>query len=340
MQTRYLGALFSILLALMLAVLVLGLWTYREWTAPYQHYTGAGKFVVIERGKSSLKIAKQLADEGVISQPWTFLACVAFRRSRLQAGEYYFEGPLRQSAVLNQVARGKVYLHAMTIPEGYTSEQIAELIAQSGLSPKVETLSEMSRLDLISDIDPEAVDLEGYLFPDTYRLPRHASATEIIRRMVARFREVFDTGHVAQAAAQGLTVRQAVILASMIEKETGVDDERPLVSEVFHNRLRMDMLLQCDPTVIYGLVREGRYGGVLNHTALLYDTAYNTYRYAGLPPGPIANPGKKAIDAAVSPSQGGWLYFVSSNDGSHQFSTTLTEHNRAVQRYRKNFTGR
>jgi UPF0755 protein len=187
--------------------------------------------------------------------------------------------------------------------------------------------------ELVQDIDPQARDLEGYLFPETYTLPRRATAEQLIARMVAGFRKALTPDIASAAAARGLTVRQLVTLASIVEKETGNKDERPLVAAVYSNRLQIGMGLQCDPTVIYALERAGRYDGNLRREDLQFDSPYNTYRYAGLPPGPIASPGRAALQAAASPASVPYLYFVSKNDGSHAFATTLDEHNRNVQQY-------
>jgi len=186
---------------------------------------------------------------------------------------------------------------------------------------------------LVKELDPEAKDLEGYLFPETYALARHADPAKLIRAMVARFDHVFTPELRAAAQARGLTVRQAVTLASIVEKETAKADERPLVAAVYTTRLRIGMPLQCDPTVIYALAKAGRYDGNIHRADLAFDSPYNTYRYPGLPPGPIASPGRAALEAAVHPADAQYLYFVSRNDGSHEFARTLDEHNRNVQKY-------
>jgi UPF0755 protein len=182
-------------------------------------------------------------------------------------------------------------------------------------------------------LDPAAADLEGYLFPDTYAIPRQTDAARLVRAMVDRFQQVL-TPELRQAAeARGLTVRQSVTLASIVEKETARGDERPIVAAVYSNRLKIGMGLQCDPTVIYALTRAGRYNGNLRRDDLMFDSPYNTYRYAGLPPGPIAAPGKGSLEAASRPADVEYVYFVSRNDGSHEFARTLDEHNRNVQRF-------
>ena len=210
---------------------------------------------------------------------------------------------------------------------------MATLFEQGGHGTAAEFQAAASAAELIEDLDPEAPDLEGYLFPDTYALPRGATAARLVGLMVARFREAFDPALREAAAGRGLTVREAITLASLVEKETARADERALVASVYHNRLRRPMLLQCDPTVIYALEKAGTYDGNLRRADLSLDSPYNTYRYQGLPPGPIAAPGRAALEAAVHPAETDHLYFVSRNDGSHVFASTLREHNANVRKY-------
>jgi hypothetical protein len=185
----------------------------------------------------------------------------------------------------------------------------------------------------IKTIDPAAPDLEGYLFPKSYLLPRRTDASRLVRTMTARFEQVFTPAVRQAAEGRGLTVRQVVTLASIVEKEAARPEERPIVAAVYENRLRIGMPLQCDPTVIYALERSGKYTGNLRREDLAFDSPYNTYRYPGLPPGPIASPGRASLEAAVHPAQVDFLYFVSRNDGSHEFARTLEEHNRNVQKW-------
>jgi UPF0755 protein len=194
-------------------------------------------------------------------------------------------------------------------------------------------LKAAAREEPIRDIDPAAPDLEGYLFPDTYTLPRRTTADQLVERMVDRFEKSLTPEIRAKAAARGLSVRQLVTLASLVEKETAKPEERPLVAAVYANRIKIGMGLQCDPTVIYALERAGRYTGNLTRADLQFDSPYNTYRYAGLPPGPIAAPGQASLAAAAEPADVPYMYFVSRNDGSHVFATTLDEHNRNVHEW-------
>jgi UPF0755 protein len=212
---------------------------------------------------------------------------------------------------------------------------MAEIYERDGGGSKAEFLRAAQNASLIHDIDPVAPDLEGYLFPDTYTLPRRTTPEQLVQRMVTAFRDVMTPDLVQRAAARGLTVRELMTLASLVEKETGKPGERPIVAAVYTNRLKIGMGMQCDPTVIYALERAGKYDGNLTRENLQFDSPYNTYRYAGLPPGPIAAPGRASIEAAASPADVPYLYFVSRNDGSHVFSATLDEHNRNVYEFQK-----
>jgi UPF0755 protein len=254
---------------------------------------------------------------------------------RLQAGEYRFDRPMTTREVIDKIARGDVFLRPVTFREGLTVRQMAEIYERDGGGSKAEFLRAAQNASLIHDIDPAAPDLEGYLFPDTYTLPRRTTADQLVQRMVTAFRDVMTPDLVQRAAARGMSVRALMTLASLVEKETAKPGERPIVAAVYTNRLKIGMGMQCDPTVIYALERAGKYDGNLTRENLQFDSPYNTYRYAGLPPGPIAAPGRASIEAAASPADVPYLYFVSRNDGSHVFSATLDEHNRNVYEYQK-----
>ncbi|MFP5380269.1 MAG: endolytic transglycosylase MltG, partial [Vicinamibacteria bacterium] len=232
-----------------------------------------------------------------------------------------------------KIARGDVYTRPITFREGLTMADMARHYEASGFGTAEDFLAAARDPSLVADLDPAARDLEGYLFPNTYTLPRSATAPDLVRRMVALFRDAFDEDLRAAATAQGFTVREVVTLASLIEKETGLDAERRLVAAVYRNRLRIGMGMQADPTVIYALMLAGTWDGNLTRADLQFDSPYNTYRYRGLPPGPIANPGAASLGAALDPEDVDYLYFVSRNDGSHVFSRTLAEHNRAVREW-------
>jgi UPF0755 protein len=235
--------------------------------------------------------------------------------------------------VIDKIARGEVYVRAITFPEGLTVKQMAALYETRGFGSAQDFIAASRNIALIGALDPEAPDLEGYLFPDTYTLPRKATAAQLVNRMVSSFEKALTPEIRQQALARGMGVRQLVTLASIVEKETGKPEERPLVAAVYSNRLRIGMPLQCDPTVIYALDRMGHYNGNLTRADLQLDSPYNTYRHAGLPPGPIASPGRASLAAAAAPADAAYLYFVSRNDGSHVFASTLDEHNRNVQEF-------
>jgi UPF0755 protein len=255
----------------------------------------------------------------------------------LQAGEYRFAAPASPIDVARRLARGDVYTRGVTFPEGLTIRDMAPVFARSGLGTPDDFLRAASDGALAGSFDPDARTLEGYLFPSTYAMPRRAGAAGTVRAMLAEFDHVFDARLRQAAAARGMSIREAVTLASLIEKETAQADERPLVSAVYTNRLAARMLLQCDPTVIYALMQAGRWSGNIRKQDLQVDSPYNTYRYAGLPPGPIASPGRASLEAAVHPARVDYLYFVSRNDGTHAFASTLEEHNRNVERWQIRF---
>ena len=301
----------------------------------YRGYESAEVFVDVRPGTSTLAIGRQLVASGVVRDETTFRIAVwrSGRDRGLQAGEYRFAAPLSAMAVVESIAAGRVHLLPITFPEGLTRHEMAERFGRSGLGSAEAFLAASTRVDLVADLDPEAIDLEGYLFPETYLLPRGAGADDLVEAMVAQFHRTFDADLRARAAARGLSVREVVTLASLIQRETGLDEERPIVSAVYNNRLGRGMPMQCDPTVIYALQLAGLYDGNLTRENLRFDSPYNTYVYPGLPPGPIAAPGAADLRAAVEPADVSHLYFVSRNDGSHVFADTLREHNRNVREY-------
>jgi UPF0755 protein len=235
--------------------------------------------------------------------------------------------------VIDKLSRGEVYVFNVTFPEGLTIEEMASIFEKRGLGPASEFVAAARDPSPIKNLDPAAPDLEGYLFPETYAIPRRTGASRLVGLMTARFAAVFTPDLLQAAQARGLSPRQAVTLASIVEKEAARPEERPLVAAVYANRLRIGMPLQADPTVIVGLQRAGKYTGNIRRDDLDFDSPYNTYRYPGLPPGPIASPGRGSLEAAVKPAEVDYLYFVSRNDGSHEFARTLAEHNRNVQRW-------
>jgi UPF0755 protein len=324
-------------LVVVLGIAAAGAWFVRDLQRPYKAYEGAEQFVVIPPGSSQAVMARRLKEAGVVRSEATFRAAVWIRGAgrRLQAGEYRFDRAMSAAEVVDKIRRGDVFVQTVTFREGLTIRQMSELYESRGLGRATEFAAAARNIALIEALDPEARDLEGYLFPDTYSLPRGTTAAQLVERMVAGLQKVMTVELREQAAARGLGVRELVTLASLVEKETAKPEERPLVSAVYHNRLRIKMALYCDPTVIYALERAGRYTGNLTREDLQFDSPYNTYRYAGLPPGPIAAPGRASLEAAANPADVSYLYFVSRNDGSHVFANTLDEHNRNVYEYQK-----
>lgn len=323
------------LLLLLIAGIGVGAWFYTSVQRPYKGYDAAEQFVEIPAGTGPAAMGRRLADAGIVRSAEAFRLAVWLKGSgrRLQAGEYRFDQPLSPAEVVDRLARGDVYVRALTFREGLTIREMAAVYEQAGFGQASEFIAASRQAALIHPIDPEARDLEGYLFPDTYTLPRSATAAQLVERMVGQFQKVLTPEIKAQAAERGMSVRELVTLASLVEKETAKAEERPIVAGVYANRLRIGMGLQCDPTVIYALMLAGRYDGNIRRGDLQIDSPYNTYRYAGLPPGPIAAPGAASLQAAADPADVPYLYFVSRNDGSHVFSTTLDEHNKNVYEY-------
>jgi UPF0755 protein len=328
-----------VVLLLIAAAAAAGAYLHRQVGAPYRGYSGPEQFVEVASGAGPSAIGRRLVDAGVVRDRLTWrLALLESGAARsLKAGEYRFTQPQSPREVIARLARGDVYLRPITFPEGLSIREMARLYEARGFGPAADFERAAANPAAIRSLDPEAPDLEGYLFPETYALPRRAGAETLTRQMVARFERVFGTTLRADAAARGLSVRQAVTLASLVEKETARAEERPLVAAVYANRLRIGMGLQCDPTVIYALQKAGKYTGNLTRENLTFDSPYNTYRYAGLPPGPIASPGRLSLEAAVRPAHVDYLYFVSRNDGSHIFASSYAEHQRNVRQFQVDF---
>lgn len=313
-----------------LAVLVLILVAagFGSLALPYQGFQNEA-FVKIERGTATPAIAETLERAGVIHYSWQFLLARLIDSSAvLQAGEYRFAKPATASTVLSRIAAGDVYYFEITIPEGSNIFDIAQILDSNGSIHGEDFLKAASDPKLIRDLDPDAPSLEGYLFPSTYRLSHSTTAAELCQMMVAQFRKQFKKTRAEDA-------HRVVTLASLVEKETGVAEERKLVAGVFVNRLNKKMALDCDPTTIYAALLENRYKGVIHRSDLDSGNPYNTYQNAGLPPGPIANPGMDALEAAAHPAETDYLYFVAKpGGGGHQFSSSLDQHQKAVKAYR------
>jgi len=291
----------------------------------------------VERGKGAEAIARSLKEKGVIKKEWPFLLSyqLFYSPESLKAGEYAFSLPLSTKEVLRILSAGQIYLHPLTIPEGLTGQEISELLHSLDFIKEEEFLEAFSQIKALSAWDEEAQNLEGYLFPETYFFPKGIPAQKIISTMVSQFQGIFRDEWKRRTQEMGFSVREVVILASLIEKEASIPEEKTIVSAVFHNRLKRGMKLDCDPTIIYVLKQEGRYEGRLRYKDLRFDSPYNTYLYPGLPPSPICNPGRESLQAALYPAEEEFLYFVSKNDGSHHFSRTFKEHQRAVLLYQK-----
>jgi UPF0755 protein len=302
---------------------------------PFKGYPGEEQFVIVAPGTGTAAIGRRLVEAGVIRDELAFRAALWWTdRSRaLQAGEYRFDRPLAAVDVVERLARGDVYARRLTFPEGLTIRDMAALYEARGFGSGPAFVKAAANVSLIGDLDPEAVDLEGYLFPETYALPRDTPADRLIETMVSRFRDIYDEARRRRAAAQGLTTRQVVTLASLVEKETGQVTERPMIAAVYLNRLKIGMPFQADPTVVYAMQKAGTYTGNIRRDDLAIDSPYNTYRHPGLPPGPIAAPGAASIEAVLMPADVSYLYFVSRNDGSHVFADTLAQHNRNVREF-------
>ncbi len=332
------------ILLLLVAVLAVaaafaGYVAFARVNAAFKGYEGPEMFVEVPVGAGPSTIGQRLVDAGVVRDPLTFRGAVwlSGHARDLQAGEYRFDRRMTALEVVDKVVRGDVYRRLITFREGLTIPEMARVYEDAGLGKATEFERAARDPAAVRDLDPKAPDLEGYLFPETYTLRRDTPAAALVVQMMELFLEKFTPAMREAAQAQGLTAREAVTLASLVERETAVPAERPLVAAVYLNRKKLGMPMQADPTVIYALQRSGRYDGNLRRDDLQFDSPYNTYRYPGLPPGPIAAPGKASLEAAVAPAQVDFLYFVSKNDGSHVFARTLAEHNRNVQEWQIQF---
>lgn len=289
------------------------------------------KLVQLKPGSSGKHIAAALQSAGIIRNQYAFLAWHYLHgRKPLKAGEYAFDHPATAREVYARIARGDIYFHTVVVPEGYNIFDIAGVIEEAGLGKREDFLKiEQNESALVKDIDPQAPSLEGYLFPDTYHFTRTQSMHDMAAAMVHRFRQE------AKEIGLNQNFHAMVTMASIVEKETGAAEERPEVASVFYNRMQKHMVLATDPSVIYAALLNGRYNGVIHQSDLHFDSPYNTYRISGLPPGPISNPGKASLLAAMHPAQTEYLFFVSDNQGHHRFAKTDAEHVANVQAYRR-----
>lgn len=324
----------TFLTLLLLAALATGGWL--AWALRMPITPEGQKFVLLRPGYSTRRIAAELKSAGVIRNTLAFVLWHRIRRKQsLKAGEYLFDKAATPLEVHDRLARGDIYVHTVVIPEGYTMFDIAQAVQDAGLGSSQQFL-EVARTDvgLISDLSPDAKSLEGYLFPNTYEFTRTQNMKDIAGAMVKQFRLV------AEQIGLTIDVQKTVTMASIIEKETAVPEERPMVASVYYNRLGRNVALQADPSVIYAELLDGSYAGALHHSDMGFQSAYNTYTHPGLPPGPIGNPGRVSLEAAMHPAKTEFYYFVSDGNGHHRFSHSLEEHNQNVARLRQAVRGK
>jgi len=314
-----------------LAALAIGGFAAYRLATPYQGFAGE-TFVDLPHGTSTSAMADLLVQAGVIRGRGDFLlARLVSQRRVLQAGEYRFNHPATPFEVVSRIARGDIFFYELVVPEGKNMFDIAAATEQLGLFQASQFLAAARDPHLIRDLDPQAPTLEGYLFPDTYKLRRHTTPEDLCRIMTGKFREAW------RSLGRNEDVHRTITMASLVEKESKLPAERPKIAAVFENRLRIGMKLDCDPTTIYAAQLEGRYRGVIHRSDLDSGNPYNTYRHVGLPPGPIANPGLAAVRAVDAAEPSDSLYFVARPDGSgsHEFSSTIAAHETAVEKYRR-----
>ncbi len=351
----------KILWLVLVAALAAGGWFAWALMSPTQ--LPGQTFVLLRPGYSTRRIAHELKTAGIIRSERAFVLWHHLHRHRaLKAGEYLFDKPANIIDIQKRLRRGDVYLHAVVVPEGYTMFDIARAIEAAGLGPADDFLKVAhSDTALIADLAPNAPSLEGYLFPETYEFTRLMSMHDMAAAMVKQFRTVArqiglaapnHTGEPATSALVAIRLNgresdpvdlqnlpRTVIMASIVEKETAVAEERPLVASVYYNRLAKRIALDADPSIIYAELLAGTYQGALHHADMRFNSPYNTYRFPGLPPGPIGNPGRSALEAAMHPAQSDYYYFVADAQGHHRFARTMEEHNRNVAAYRKAMRG-
>jgi len=325
----------TILLFAILILIAGGWFFFRALTSPYKGFTEPKKDVEIRHGLRTSIILRHLQEQGIIRDPYVPLIYMKLlrRNDSIKAGVYEFDGAISAAEVLEKLFKGDVILRSVTVREGLDRFAVGRLF----IAERFGTAQQWDKLtadpELVRDIAPEAKSLEGYLFPDTYKFNPGTPPPVIVKEMVANFRKHF-TGEMAYITT-GLDVHKTVTLASIVETEAKLPNERALVASVYLNRLQRHMLLGADPTVIYAIKLAGRWDGNIHKADLQIDSAYNTYRFPGLPPGPIANPGLAALRAAAAPASTNYLYFVAKHDGSHAFSSNIAEHNRNVEIYQR-----
>jgi UPF0755 protein len=326
-----------ILALFLILVLLTGAWLRSELVIPYYSGSAEESFVEIPRGSTTARIAGLLADAGILHSRLPFMLYIRWRDlgRHLQAGEYRFASAASPIQVAERLVRGDIFYYSVTIPEGLTAEETIDIISRAGLGHREELERALHRTEWIHEFAPQAPSLEGYLFPDTYRFARKTASEQIIHALIDQFRQKITQLTSECPLPPGKTVSHVVTMASLIEKEVGSRDERPKVASVFENRIARGMPLACDPTVIYALKLAGKYDGNIRKPDLRMESPYNTYVHTGMPPGPIANPGLDSLRAAINPPTTDYLFFVSRNDGTHQFSKDFRTHQNAVDRFQK-----
>ncbi len=334
----------------LILVAVAGTVGWFAWAVLTPAEPAAQTFVLLRPGYSTRRIAAELKNAGVIQSEQAFILWhYAHHKRPLKAGEYLFDKPANIIDVQNRLRRGDVYLHTVVVPEGFTIFDIARAIEAAGLGPADDFAKEaQSDTALIADIDPGAQSLEGYLFPDTYEFSRMLTMHEMAAAMVKQFRQVArQIGLISADPSAGMPqgvplrpLRDFVTMASIVEKETSVAEERPLVASVYYNRLVHNVALDADPSIIYAELLAGSYTGKLHHADMQFTSPYNTYHHTGLPPGPIGNPGRSSLEAALHPASSDYFYFVADAQGHHRFARTIQEHDKNVVAYRKAMRGK
>jgi UPF0755 protein len=333
LESLYTKTLRTLITLFLIVVLAVGGWL--AWQVYVPMTPPANTSLLLHSGYSTRRIAAELKAAGVIRSELVFRVWHELHpKPSLKAGEYRFERAATLPQVYERIARGDIYFHVVTIPEGYTMFDIAKVMEEAGLGSAADFLHVAeTETQLISDLAPEATSLEGYLFPNTYQFTRTQSLEEMAAAMVHQFRVVAQ--QIGLGVGPNSDVPSVVTMASIVEKETAAPEERARVASVYYNRLAQKMALDADPSVIYAELLAGTYQGSLHHDDLAVDSPYNTYRFPGLPPGPIGNPGRSALQAALHPDSTDFLYFVSDDNGHHRFARSLEEHNRNVAAYRR-----
>jgi len=329
-------------LTIIIGISLFAVWFYMELETPYYTSTSDETFVEIPRGLDTGKISDLLVESGILRNRIPFIAYLRFTNNagRIKAGEYRFTGLASPKQITQRLIRGDVYYRVITIPEGLTAIETIELLARNGFGNLEEMKLVLKKTDWITDINPDAENLEGYLFPETYHFGRKADSTLIVKTMVEQFKKQYRKILSKSPPHAGWNTSRIVILASMIEKEVQKAEERTIVSSVYYNRLERRIPLACDATIIYALKLNGTYDGNIRKADLSMESPYNSYRNPGLPPGPIANPGAGSLRAALQPDKTDYLYYVSRNDGTHVFSKNYQSHQRAVNKYQRSRAGR